>query len=76
VRAGVHAERRADELLASSEIVRAAGVDPVISRAGSEVLRRLGSSTCAMLSTVSARECCTVLAAIDELSGRLGSTDA
>ena len=37
----VHAERRADELFASSEVVRAAGIDPVISRAGSEVLRRL-----------------------------------
>jgi 3-hydroxyisobutyrate dehydrogenase-like beta-hydroxyacid dehydrogenase len=37
----VHAERRADELLASSEVVRASGIDPVITRAGSEVLRGL-----------------------------------
>ena len=73
----VHAERRADELLASSEIVRAAGVDPVISRAGSEVLRRLGQlelrDAFDRQRPSSAAE---VLAAIDELSGRLGSADA
>jgi 3-hydroxyisobutyrate dehydrogenase-like beta-hydroxyacid dehydrogenase len=37
----VHAERRADELLASSEVVRSAGVDPLMTLAGAEVLRRL-----------------------------------
>lgn len=37
----VHAERRSDELLASSEVVRGAGVDPLLSRAGSDVLRRV-----------------------------------
>lgn len=39
----VHAERRADELLASSEVVREAGVDPLVSRAGSDVLRRVAA---------------------------------
>lgn len=37
----VHAERRADELLASSEVVRAAGVDPLMTLAGADVLHRL-----------------------------------
>jgi 3-hydroxyisobutyrate dehydrogenase-like beta-hydroxyacid dehydrogenase len=37
----VHAERRADELLASSEVVRAAGVEPLMTLAGADVLRRL-----------------------------------
>jgi 3-hydroxyisobutyrate dehydrogenase-like beta-hydroxyacid dehydrogenase len=39
----VHAERRADELLGSSQIVRDAGVDPVMTRAGSEVLSGLAA---------------------------------
>ena len=37
----VHAERRAEELHASSEVVRAAGVEPLISEAGSEVLQAI-----------------------------------
>jgi 3-hydroxyisobutyrate dehydrogenase-like beta-hydroxyacid dehydrogenase len=37
----VHAERRSDELLASSEVLTAVGVDPVLTRAGSQVLRGL-----------------------------------
>jgi 3-hydroxyisobutyrate dehydrogenase-like beta-hydroxyacid dehydrogenase len=73
----VHAERRADELLASSEIVRVAGVDPVISRAGSEVLRRLGQLDLRdAFDRQRPANAAQVLAAIDELSGRLGSTDA
>jgi 3-hydroxyisobutyrate dehydrogenase-like beta-hydroxyacid dehydrogenase len=39
----VHAERRADELLASSEVVRSAGVDPLMTLAGADVLRRLAA---------------------------------
>ncbi len=67
----VHAERRADELLASSEVVRAAGIDPIISRAGSEVLRSLVQlelrETFDRERPSSGKE---VLAAIDRLSGR------
>lgn len=37
----VHAPRRAEELLASSEVVRASGIEPVMSYAGAEVLRSL-----------------------------------
>ncbi|MGO9248700.1 MAG: NAD(P)-binding domain-containing protein [Solirubrobacteraceae bacterium] len=66
----VHAERRADELLASSEVVRAAGVDPVITCAGSEVLRRLAEfelrDTFDRERPSSGKQ---VLAAIDGLSG-------
>jgi len=73
----VHAERRADELLASSEAVRAAGIDPVISRAGSEVLRSLARLE---LREAFDRERPSngkeVLAMIDELSGRPRSNDA
>ncbi len=39
----VHAERRAEELLASSEVVRAAGIDPLSTRASAEVLHRLAA---------------------------------
>jgi 3-hydroxyisobutyrate dehydrogenase-like beta-hydroxyacid dehydrogenase len=67
----VHAGRRADELLASSEVVRAAGVDPLITRAGSEVLRAVAELE---LRDVFHRERPSsgndVLAAIDERSGR------
>jgi 3-hydroxyisobutyrate dehydrogenase-like beta-hydroxyacid dehydrogenase len=66
----VHADRRADELLASSEVVRAAGIDPVITRAGSEVLRGLAQLE---LRDAFDRErppsASDVLAMIDELSG-------
>jgi 3-hydroxyisobutyrate dehydrogenase-like beta-hydroxyacid dehydrogenase len=69
----VHAERRAQELLASSDVVRAAGVEPVISRAGAEVLARLAALE---LRDVFDRErpssAAEVLATIDERSGRLG----
>jgi 3-hydroxyisobutyrate dehydrogenase-like beta-hydroxyacid dehydrogenase len=37
----VHAERRADELTASGEVVRSAGIEPVISLAGAQVLGAL-----------------------------------
>jgi 3-hydroxyisobutyrate dehydrogenase-like beta-hydroxyacid dehydrogenase len=37
----VHAGRRAEELLACEEVVRASGVKPVMTRAGSQVLRHL-----------------------------------
>jgi 3-hydroxyisobutyrate dehydrogenase-like beta-hydroxyacid dehydrogenase len=73
----VHADRRADELLASSEVVRAAGIDPVITRAGSVVLRGLAELELREVfdheRPSSANE---VLAAIDERSGRstLGDT--
>jgi hypothetical protein len=67
----VHADRRADELLASSEVVRAVGVDPVITRAGSQVLRGVAELE---LREVFHRERPSsgddVLAAIDERSGR------
>ena len=67
----VHAERRADELLASSEVVRAAGVDPVITRAGSEVLRRLaGLELRDTFDRERPSDAEQVLAAIDECSGR------
>ena len=73
----VHAERRAQELLASSEVVRAAGVDPVISRAGAEVLSNLAALE---LREAFDRERPSsseeVLATIDERSGRLGPADA
>jgi 3-hydroxyisobutyrate dehydrogenase-like beta-hydroxyacid dehydrogenase len=68
----VHAGRRADELLASSDVVSEAGIEPVITRAGSEVLRNLAR--------LDLRECFDgerpssgkeVLALIDELSGGL-----
>jgi 3-hydroxyisobutyrate dehydrogenase-like beta-hydroxyacid dehydrogenase len=69
----VHAERRAQELLASSDVVRAAGVEPLISRAGAEVLARLAALE---LRDVFDRErpssAAEVLATIDERSGRLG----
>lgn len=39
----LHAERRGDELAASSELVRAAGVEPVMSRAGAEVLHAMAA---------------------------------
>jgi 3-hydroxyisobutyrate dehydrogenase-like beta-hydroxyacid dehydrogenase len=67
----VHADRRADELLASSEVVRAVGVDPVITRAGSQVLRGVAELE---LRDVFHRERPSsgddVLAAIDERLGR------
>jgi 3-hydroxyisobutyrate dehydrogenase-like beta-hydroxyacid dehydrogenase len=67
----VHAERRADELLASSEIVSAVGVQPVMARAGSEVLRGVAELELREAfdreRPLSGRE---VLAAIDRLSGR------
>ena len=73
----VHAERRADELLASSEVVRAAGVDPLLARAGSETLRRLAELE---LRDAFGRERPSdaerVLAAIDERSGRQGLGEA
>lgn len=37
----VHADRRATELAASSELVRAAGVDPTLTRSGARTLRRV-----------------------------------
>ena len=37
----VHAERRADELRAASEVVRSSGVDPLVTGAGAEVLGHL-----------------------------------
>ncbi len=37
----VHAARRSEELHASSEVVRASGIEPVISSAGSQVLAKL-----------------------------------
>jgi 3-hydroxyisobutyrate dehydrogenase-like beta-hydroxyacid dehydrogenase len=67
----VHADRRANELLASSEVVRAAGVDPVITRAGSQVLRdlaELGLRDVFHHERPSSGD--DVLAAIDERSGR------
>jgi 3-hydroxyisobutyrate dehydrogenase-like beta-hydroxyacid dehydrogenase len=67
----VHADRRADELLASSEVVRAAGIDPIISRAGSQVLRGIARLE---LRDAFDRErpsdAKEVLAAIEERSGR------
>jgi 3-hydroxyisobutyrate dehydrogenase-like beta-hydroxyacid dehydrogenase len=67
----VYAERRGDELLASSEVVRAAGVDPVVARAGAEALHRLAELE---LRDAFGRERPTdaeqVLAAIEERMGR------
>jgi 3-hydroxyisobutyrate dehydrogenase-like beta-hydroxyacid dehydrogenase len=67
----VHAPRRAEELLASSEVVRAVGVEPVAARAGAEVLRRVGElelrEAFARERPASGQE---VLAMLDELSGR------
>jgi len=37
----VHSDRRAEELLASSDVVEASGIDPIVSRAGSQALRNL-----------------------------------
>lgn len=39
----IHAERRADELTSSAELLRAAAVDPVVTEAGAERLRRLAA---------------------------------
>lgn len=39
----VHAERRGTELAAASELVRAAGVDPSLTRAGAQTLHRLAA---------------------------------
>jgi hypothetical protein len=73
----VHAERRAQELLASSEVVRAAGVDPVISRAGAEVLSNLaGLELREAFDRQRPSSAAEVLARIDERSGRLGPADA
>jgi 3-hydroxyisobutyrate dehydrogenase-like beta-hydroxyacid dehydrogenase len=67
----VHAERRADELRGSSQIVREAGVDPVMTRAGSEVLRRLaGLDLRDRFGGERPSDGEQVLAAIDELSRR------
>lgn len=66
----VHSERRADELLASSEVVRSAGVDPVITRAGSEVLSRLAELELRERFDQRPSSGNEVLAAIDELSNR------
>jgi 3-hydroxyisobutyrate dehydrogenase-like beta-hydroxyacid dehydrogenase len=73
----VHAERRAQELLASSEVVRAAGVDPVISRAGAEVLSNLAALELRELFDGQRPSNATeVLTTIDERSGGLGPADA
>jgi 3-hydroxyisobutyrate dehydrogenase-like beta-hydroxyacid dehydrogenase len=73
----VHAERRADELLASSEVVRAAGVDPLLACAGSEALRRLaGLELRDMFDRERPSDAGQVLAAIDERSGRQGLWEA
>jgi 3-hydroxyisobutyrate dehydrogenase-like beta-hydroxyacid dehydrogenase len=73
----VHAGRRADELLASSDVVTAAGVEPVITRAGSEVLRNLARLDLRERfdgeRPSNGKE---VLALIDELSGGLGLGEA
>jgi 3-hydroxyisobutyrate dehydrogenase-like beta-hydroxyacid dehydrogenase len=73
----VHAGRRAEELHASSEVVLDAGIDPLISRAGAEVLRNLARL---QLSDAFGRERpasgAEVLARIDELSRQRGSADA
>jgi len=39
----VHAGRRADELAAASEVARQAGVDPALTRAGAQTLRRIAA---------------------------------
>jgi 3-hydroxyisobutyrate dehydrogenase-like beta-hydroxyacid dehydrogenase len=69
----VHAGRRADELLASSDVVTAAGIEPVMTHAGSEVLRNLARLDLRERfdgeRPSSGKE---VLALIDELSGGLG----
>jgi 3-hydroxyisobutyrate dehydrogenase-like beta-hydroxyacid dehydrogenase len=73
----VHAGRRADELLASSDVVTAAGIEPVITRAGSEVLRNLARLDLRERfdgeRPSNGKE---VLALIDELSGGLGLAEA
>jgi 3-hydroxyisobutyrate dehydrogenase-like beta-hydroxyacid dehydrogenase len=72
----VHAGRRADELHASSEVVAAAGIDPVISRAGSQVLRALADLELrGAFDHERAPSAAEVLAAIDERSGRTAPGD-
>ncbi len=70
----LHAGRRAEELTDSSEVVRAAGVDPVISSAGSKVLRSLAALELGehfdSRRPSSASE---VLALLEELSGRIAA---
>jgi len=72
----VHEGRRADELHASSEVVAAAGIDPVVSRAGSEVLRALADLGLRdAFDHERAPSAAEVLAAIDERSGRTAPGD-
>jgi 3-hydroxyisobutyrate dehydrogenase-like beta-hydroxyacid dehydrogenase len=69
----VHADRRADELAASGEVVRASGLDPVMSSAGSRVLRSLAAL--GLRDAFDHRRPsngAAVLAMIEELSGELG----
>jgi 3-hydroxyisobutyrate dehydrogenase-like beta-hydroxyacid dehydrogenase len=73
----VHAGRRADELLSSSEVVTAAGIEPVITRAGSEVLRNLAELDLReRFDGERPSNGAEVLALIDELSGGLGLGEA
>ncbi len=66
----VHAERRADELAASSEVVARAGIDPSLARAGSRMLRNLARlGLCELFDGERPDDAEVVLAAIDERSG-------
>ena len=67
----MHAERRADELAAASDVVRRAGIDPALTRAGSETLRAVASLGLAEAwGGKRPTDAGAVLAAIDERSRR------
>lgn len=73
----VHAERRADELVASGDVVHEAGVEPVMARAAQEVLRGLAElGLRGAFDGERPADAGEVLARIKALSGRrsLGST--
>jgi 3-hydroxyisobutyrate dehydrogenase-like beta-hydroxyacid dehydrogenase len=66
----LHAGRRADELLASGEVLGAAGIDPIMSRAGAHVLRNVADLELGhAFDGVRPTSGQAVLASIDERSG-------
>jgi 3-hydroxyisobutyrate dehydrogenase-like beta-hydroxyacid dehydrogenase len=69
----LHAERRAEELRVSGEVLGAAGVDPALARAGAEVLQRIASLGLAdAFGHERPTDVAEVLELIDERSCRLG----
>lgn len=73
----IHAARRADELAAASEAVRAAGLDPALTKAGEQTLRRIAAlGLRERFGTERPDDAEAVLAAIDELDRALNQLPA